>query len=154
MKKLVQSTVSALFISCLAIAPALAKGEISVELPNGDFEVYSDVTISNTADIVYFASEESSTILMITKKDCVKEDKLLVCDKARIGVDTDGVIEEIGVKEIFLFINPTNERQPIKGSTVTMSPNTILLEAATTKGTFITGLGRIDNTTKPAGASQ
>ncbi len=154
MKQFVKSCLSAFFLSSLAIAPAMAKGEISIEQPNGDLEVFSNVQISNTPDIIYFKSEDTENILMITKKDCVNEDKLLVCNKARMGVDTDGIIEEIDVKQIFLFINPTKEPQSIKGSAVTMSPGTILLEAATTKGTYITGLGRIDNNTKPEGASK
>ncbi len=134
--------------------PAFAKGEISVEHSDGIIESYSNVTISDTADILYFEDPDTGTILMISKKGCNPEGELLLCKEARMGVDTHGVIEELGVEQIFLFINPTQEAQPIKNSEVTLSPGTVLLEASTNKGSYITGLGKIDATTKPAGASR
>lgn len=153
MRLLAKSFLSALCLSCLVSSPAFAKGEISVEKANGDVETYSEVEISNTPEILYFKAKDSNTILMITKKECTAEDKILVCNQARMGVDTEGVIEELGVKQIVLFINPTAERQPVKGSKVTLGPGTVLLEASTTNGSYVTGLGKIDATTKPAGAS-
>jgi hypothetical protein len=154
MKNFAQSIFCSLCLMGLLSTSALAKGEITVEQANGDVETYSEVAISNTADILYFKAQDSNTLLMVTKKECTTEDKILVCNQARMGVDTDGVLEELDVKQIVLFINPTAERQPIKGSKVSLGPGTVLLEAATTKGTFITGLGKIDATTKPTGASQ
>lgn len=135
-------------------APAFARGEISVEYSDGNVETYSDVSISNTANILYFEDPDTGTILMISKKGCNPEGELLLCKEARMGVDTHGVIEELSVKQIVLFINPTQKAQPIKNSEVTLSPGTVLLEASTHKGSFITGLGKIDATTKPEGASR
>lgn len=154
MKKLILSCLSALSLTMLPGLPVLAEGQINVQLPNGDVDNYPGVEISDTPDIIYFSAAESDTILLITKKGCQAEGKLLFCNEARIGIDTNGVLEEIEVKQIVLFINPTNESLPIKGSRITMGPGTILLEAVTGKDSFITGLGTIDNNTKPAGASR
>ena len=136
--------------SCF-VAPALAEGEITVEYDNGDIEVYSDVEISNTEDVVYFQSgdEEADSILMITKNECKKEGELLVCDKARVGLQSYGVLEEIEIEQIFLFINSTNTKQTINGSRVTMSPNSVMLEFATEAGGFVTGFGLIDSNDRP-----
>ncbi|MFM1842563.1 MAG: hypothetical protein RLZZ490_1299 [Cyanobacteriota bacterium] len=153
MKFLQNASLIALALSGCVSMPVFAKGQVSVEMPNGDIDTYEDVEISNTPEILYFKSPESNTFLMITKKECNNEDKILVCNQARLGVDTNGVLEELGVKQIVVFINPTQERQPIKGSTVTLGAGTVLVEAATTKGTYITGLGKIDANEKPAGAS-
>jgi hypothetical protein len=154
MKKLIRTLFSAMVLTFAVSAPALARGEISVEYSDGNVETYSDVSISNTADILYFEDPDTGTILMISKKGCNPEGELLLCKEARMGVDTHGVIEELSVKQIVLFINPTQKAQPIKNSEVTLSPGTVLLEASTDKGSFITGLGKIDATTKPAGASR
>lgn len=154
MKQLVKNCLSTLFLVCIASAPVFAKGEISVERPDGTIETYPGVAISNTADILYFEDPDTGTILMVSKKACNPEGELLVCKEARMGVDTHGVIEELSVKQIFLFINPTQKAQPIKNSEVTLSPGTVLLEASTNKGSYVTGLGKIDATTKPAGASR
>ncbi len=134
--------------------PGLAKGEMTVEYANGDSVTYSSVEIHNTDNIVYFKSPEINTIMMISKNECTKEGQILVCNKARLGLDTEGVLEELKVKEIHLFINPTNTSQPIQGSQVTLSPGTVLLEVLTEKGTYMNALGRIDSTTKPEGASR
>jgi hypothetical protein len=154
MKKFTKTCLSALIFTFAISAPAFAKGEINVEHSDGIIDSYSDVTISNTADILYFEDPDTGTILMISKKGCNPEGELLLCQEARMGVDTHGVMEELGVKQIFLFINPTQKAQPIKNSEVTLSPGTVLLEASTNKGSYITGLGKIDATTKPAGASR
>jgi hypothetical protein len=153
-KYLVTSLLSVCLLAVFAPIPAGAKGEINVERPNGDTDVYSGVEIHNTQDILYFKDSEADTIFMISKNQCDKEGELIVCNKARLGLDTQGVIEELKVKEIHLFINPTKTSQPIQGSQVTLSPGTVLLEVVTEKGTYISALGKIDSTTKPEGASR
>jgi hypothetical protein len=153
MKNFAQSLSSALCLMCLVSVPAFAQGEITVEQADGSVDTYSNVEIHNTPDILYFKAKDKDTFVLITKKECTNEGKILVCNQARMGVDTDGVIEELGIKQIIVFINPTAERQGIKGSKVTLGPGTVLLEASTTKGTYVTGLGKIDSTKKPAGAS-
>lgn len=147
-----KSLLSALLLASFLPLPALAKGEVTVEHDNGDIDSYSDVEISDTSDILYFKTKEGSTMLLITKNECKKEGEILFCDKARAGVDTNGVIEELGVPQIVLFINPTNTRQPVKGSKVTMGANTVLLEMVTEKGSYVTGIGKIDSTTRPTGS--
>jgi hypothetical protein len=143
-----------LLLSVLIPNAVLAQGEITVEHQNGDVDLYSEVEISNTDEILYFKTQEGDKILMITKNECDKEGELFVCNKARMGLDSYGVLEEIKVREIFLFINPTTQSQPIRGSNVTMTPSTILLEVVTENGSYITGLGKIDKTTKPEEASK
>lgn len=152
MNKFTQLLLTAFLPLSLFSAPVLAKGELTVEFDNGDTDVYSDVEIADTKDVIYFKTPESENLLLISKKECSKEGQILVCDKAKIGLQSYGVLEELGIKEIFLFINPSNEPQTIQGSQVILHPNTILLEAATNEGNFITGLGKIDSTAKPVEA--
>ena len=148
-------------ISCLSVCllatfsqiPALATGEVDVEHSNGEINSYSNVTIANAPKVLYFQSEEGNTRLLITKNECKKEGKLLVCDQARAGVDTNGVMEELDVKQIILFINPTNQRQPIKGSKVTLAPGTVFLEMSMVNGNYITGSGKIDSNARPKGVN-
>lgn len=148
------SFLSACLLATLFQIPALATGEITVEQSNGEIDSYSNVIISNAPKVLYIKSEEGNTMLLITKNECKKEGELLVCDQARAGVDTNGVMEELNVKQIILFINPTQERQPIKGSKVTLAPGTIFLEMSTANGNYITGSGKIDSTTRPTGANE
>lgn len=153
MKTQAISCLSTLFLSLITAFPVHAQGEITIQQANGETQTYSEVEIFNTENILYFQSPDTNSILMITKKECNYEDQLLVCNRARMGLDTNGVIEEFTVKQIVLFINPTQKRLPIQGSSITMGPQTILLEAVTGKGTYVTGLGTIDKTTKPTGVS-
>ena len=134
--------------ACFA-SPALAEGELTVEYTNGNIDIVSDVEISNTEDVLYIKGGERGSILLITKNECDKEGELLVCKKARVGLQSYGVLDELKIEQIFLFINDTNEQQSIFGSNMTMSPNTIVLEFATDVGTFVSGFGTIDSTTRP-----
>jgi hypothetical protein len=148
------SFLSACLMAFALQIPALATGEINVEHSNGDIDTYSDVSIANAPQVLYIKSKEGNTMLLITKNECKKEGELLVCDKARAGVDTNGVMEELNMKEIILFINPTKTRQPIEGSKITLSPETFLLEMSTANGNYITGAGKIDSTTRPTGVTE
>jgi hypothetical protein len=137
-----------------AIAPALAKGEVTVERSNGNTETYPGVEITNAPNVLSLKAQASDTALLITKNECTKEGELLVCNKARAGIDTNGVIEELEIAQIILFINPSQSSQTIKGSKVTLSPNTILLEIATKKGAYITALGKIDSSDNLTGTKK
>ncbi len=151
---------------CYFTGSALAQGEITVDYKNGETEVFYDVEIFDTKETIYFQvgnnddendqqetnETQNGRILMITKNKCDQEGELLVCNKARVGLQSYGVLEELNVEQIFLFINPSDEKQTINGTTVTMSPNTILLEFATEKGGFVNGFGTIDSTTRPTEA--
>ncbi len=152
--KLTKSLLPLCLLAVLAPLPALAKGEVTVEHDNGDTDTYSEVEFFNAPDILYFKTKEGETTLLITKNECTKEGELLVCSQARAGVDTNGVIEEFDVTQIVLFINPTATRQPVKGSKVTMGPNTVLLEMTTKKGSYITAIGKIDSSARPVEASK
>ena len=151
MKNLTSLLISlALPFSCF-ISPALAQGELTVEYADGETEVI-DVDISDTKEFIYFQNPENDNILMITKNKCDREGELIVCNKARVGLQSHGILEEFNVEEIFLFINSSDDEQNINGSTVTMSPNTILLEFLTDKGSLVTGLGMIDSNVRPENA--
>lgn len=152
--KLYRYLLAICLLGSLIPLPSLAKGEVTVEHDSGDTDTYSQVEIFNTPDILYFKTKEGSTMLLITKNECKKEGEILFCDKARASLDTDGVIEQLDVAQIVLFINPTNTRQQVKGSKVTMGANTILLEMVTEKGSYLTALGKIDSTTRPAEVSK
>ena len=133
------------------ISPAFAQGEITVEYADGETQIL-DVDISDTKEFIYFQNTENDNILMITKNKCDREGELIVCNKARAGLQSHGILEELNIEEIFLFINSSEEEQAISGSKVTMSPNTILLEFVTDKGSLITGLGTIDSNVRPENA--
>ena len=47
---------------------AWAKGLVNVEQANGDTDSYTDVTIINARDTVYFQAPVSSSVLTIEKK--------------------------------------------------------------------------------------
>ena len=54
MKNLAKLFLSLCLPFCCFTSPLLAQGEITVEYKNGDTEVFYDVEISDTKDIIYF----------------------------------------------------------------------------------------------------
>lgn len=131
------------------ITSAFAKGEVSLEYPDRDADNYEGVEIHDTPSSLYFRDAEGTSTVIVDKNQCTKEGELIFCDKARVSIENDGVIEEIVFTELVLFINNTATKQQIKGSLLVLKPQTVLLEGVTKKGTFITAYGKIDSNKPP-----
>lgn len=135
--------------TALLATPVLAVGQITVEDAEGEVDIYSNVKITHTADTLYLKASDSETTLVINKKDCTMEKAIQVCSMGNVTVSSYGVDESLEVAQMFVFINPTKERQVLEGSKVVLSPSTVLIEILTTKGTYINGMGKIDSMQKP-----
>jgi hypothetical protein len=144
-KKLILTTLS----TALLTTPALAIGQFIVEDAAGEVEIYSDVQITQTADTLSLTASDSDITLVINKKNCNMEKAIQVCSAGDVIISTHGVDETLEVEQVYVFINPSNERQMLEGSEVILSPNTVLVEILTAKGTYINGMGKIDATAKP-----
>lgn len=134
-----------------ASSGVLAKGEMSVEYPDGETDIYEEMQIFHTPDTLYLKDASGINTVVISKAECTKEGQLLYCDRAKVFLENYGVSEEIVFTQLALFINETSSRQEIQGSRLVLKPKTILLEGVTKKGTFITAFGKIDSTEKPPG---
>jgi RNase P/RNase MRP subunit p29 len=130
-------------------ASAFAKGEFSLEYPDGEIAIFENVRIFHTSDSIYFQDEEGTNTIVVNKSQCGKEGQLIFCDKAKVSVENHGVSEEIVFQQLVLFINNTSSKQTIEGSRLILKPQTVLVEGVTQKGTFVTGYGKIDSTEKP-----
>jgi RNase P/RNase MRP subunit p29 len=138
-----------LLSSLFPVTSALAKGEVSLEYPDGEIAVFENVRIFHTPDSLYFQDSEGINTIVVNKNQCSKEGQLIFCDKAKVSIENHGVSEEIVFQQLVLFINDTSTRQTIEGSRLILKPQTVLVEGVTQKGTFITGYGKIDSAEKP-----
>lgn len=143
-------TLSLSLLSTLLLTPSLlAKGLVTVEQIDGNVDNYVDVEIFSTEDTLYLKPAEGPDIVVIEKKNCKLEDNIQVCSDGTLTLDTYGVEENIEIDQLFIFTNNTDKRLPIQKSDVTLKGKTIMLEILTSEGTYITGMGRIDQTTPP-----
>ncbi|HTW82923.1 MAG TPA: hypothetical protein VMD91_02505 [Candidatus Sulfotelmatobacter sp.] len=124
---------------------ALAQGEVRIEQHDGSNTLYPGVRIGVAADTVTFTLPNSQHAIVVTGKDCHRENGVRVCDGAEVWFDRYGVNEELRLTKAFVFINDTHRELPIKGSRVELSPNTLLVEILTKRGTYITGRGWVDS---------
>jgi hypothetical protein len=140
-----------LIVSVLALGlpiPSLANGLVRIEQSDGSSKVYHGVEIANTDAAVYFVPA-SSEELIIQKRGCTSEDQIQVCPTPDVEFSRYGVIEDLLVSHAFLFVNTTQQSHQIRKSRVTLSPNTLMVEILTSKGTFIRALGIVDSTSTP-----
>ena len=143
-------TLNLALLSTLLFTPSLlAKGLVTVEQIDGNVDNYVDVEIFSTQDTLYLKPAEGKDLVVIEKKNCKLEGNIQVCSDGTLTIESYGVEENINIEKLFIFTNNTNKRLPIQKSDVTLKGNTILLEVLTEKGTYITGMGRIDQTTPP-----
>ena len=67
------------------VSSASAQGEITVEYADGETQIL-DVDISDTKEFIYFQNAENGNILVITKNKWDQEGELIICNKARVGL--------------------------------------------------------------------
>jgi hypothetical protein len=123
---------------------AQAQGEVRIEQRDGSNKVYPGVRIDAKGDTVTFSLENTAHTLVVVGSHCAREGGVRVCSSADVWFDRYGVNEELRVTKSYVFVNDTHTMLHVKGSRVDLSPNTVMVEILTQRGTYITGRGWID----------
>ncbi|MGD1065907.1 MAG: hypothetical protein ABR975_03755, partial [Vulcanimicrobiaceae bacterium] len=123
--------------------PAPAQGEVRIEQRDGSNKVYPGVHIDAKGDTVTFSLANAEHTLVVAGAHCSREDGVRMCSSADVWLERYGVSEELRVTKSYVFVNDTHKMLHVKGSRVDLSPNTLMVEILTQRGTYITGRGWI-----------
>jgi hypothetical protein len=124
--------------------PAHAQGEVRIEQRDGSNKLYPGVHIDAKGNTVTFSLENAEHTIVVAGSHCGREDGVRVCSSTDVWFDRYGVNEELRITKGYVFVNDTHKMLHVKGSRVELSPNTLLVEILTQRGTYITGRGWID----------
>ena len=141
-KFLIAGSCSALV--ALASLPAAATGTVRIVQHDGSAKVYRDVAIRVKPWALALTSADGQGTFVIGKASCTKVDALLRCLPYDATLLQHGESHHIPLTSGTVWINPTQEPQPLSYSSAHLPGHGILMSLQTKAGTYVTLTGTID----------
>lgn len=137
-------------IACLTCIPvaAAAKGTMTIVQADGDKDTYSDVEIKVIHGALYMTSEDGKGTMVITRAACSHQAQLMVCYATNATLVQSGETSPLDFKRGTVYVNDTDDYQPLVMSTTKVAPHSIMLSFTTKRGTYVTVNGSIDKVVK------
>ena len=133
--------------TCIPIAAA-AKGTMTIVQADGDKNTYSDVEIKVIHGALYMTSEDGKGTMVINRAACSHQGQLMVCYATSATLVQSGETSPLDFKRGTVYVNDTDDYQPLVMSTTKVAPHSIMLSFTTKRGTYVTLNGSIDKVVK------
>lgn len=115
---------------------------------DGDKDTYSDVEIKVIHGALYMTSEDGKGTMVITRAACSHQAQLMVCYATNATLVQSGETSPLDFKRGTVYVNDTDDYQPLVMSTTKVAPHSIMLSFTTKRGTYVTVNGSIDKVVK------
>lgn len=137
-------------VLCCALAPSAAgaSGTMTIHHTGGSTNNYSDVEIKIFSGSLFLTSDDGDGTIVVTKAACSYQGKVIVCFPVTAALVQDGESNALNLKNGTIYLNYTNDAQPLSRSSAKLPANSVMLALTTKNGTFITVHGRIDQVIK------
>jgi hypothetical protein len=141
------------FIAALTLvatsAPVAAKGTVRIQQSDASVQTYVNVGLRLTPNVLRLTSADGVSTLVVARTSCIAEGSLERCSPSSVLLNRDGKQYRIGVASATLYLNLTQSEQPLSFSSTHVSASSMLLAIRTTKGTYLSGSGRLDMADTP-----
>jgi hypothetical protein len=138
----------ALAASLASATPAAAMGTVLIRHFSGQTDVYHDVKIQLIHDVLYMTSNDGKGTLVINRAACSYQGALLVCFATSAALVQAGKTSSLDFRHGTLYVNATDDPQPLPLSTTKVPAHNILLSFTTDRGTYVSLSGRVDKVVK------
>jgi hypothetical protein len=137
-------------LACFVISPipAAAKGTATIVHSDGHTDVYDDVGIKVIHGALYMTSADAKGSIVINRAACSYQEKLMVCLLTSATLIQVGKTSPLDFRRGTVYLNSTDDYQPLVMSTTKVAPHSVLLSFQTDRGTYLTLSGRIDTVVK------
>jgi hypothetical protein len=125
-----------------------ATGTMTIVQPNGTRNVYDGVEIKVIHSALYVTSPDGKGTLVISRAACSYQGKLMICFATNATLVQSGETSPLDFKRGTIYVNDTDDYQPLVMSTQKVPPHSILLSLTTKRGTSVSMNGRIDKVVK------
>ena len=132
----------------LSTVRAGAMGTITIVHSNGDRNVYNNVSIEIIHGALYMTSEDGKGTMIIKDAACSHQNKLMVCYATKATLVQSGEVTPLDFRSGTVYLNDTDDFQPLVLSTAKVAPHSIMLSYTTKIGTLVTCTGGIDKVVK------
>jgi hypothetical protein len=129
-------------------AAANATGTITIRQHDGDVNTYDDVAIKVIHGALFLTTADGKGTLVIHRAACSYQGKLLVCFATSATLIQAGQTSPLDLKTGTVYLNDTDDAQPLVLSSTKVPAHSILLSLTTDRGTYVTLNGRIDRVVK------
>jgi len=134
-------------LTCIPVAAA-AKGTMTIVQANGGTNTYQDVEIKVIRGALYMTSEDGKGTMVINRAACSNEGRLMRCYATGATLVQAGETSALDFQRGTVYVNNTDEYQPLVMSTTKVPPHSIMLSFTTKRGTVVTLNGSIDKMVK------
>ena len=131
-----------------AATPAWASGTIVIRHQNGKVNTYDKVAIKIIHSALYLTTQDGKGTIVIHRAACSYQGKLLVCLPTSATLVQSGSAGPIDLRTGTVYLNDTDDPQPLVLSTTKVPPHSVMLALTTNRGTSIGLNGRIDSVVK------
>jgi hypothetical protein len=129
-------------------AGALATGTVTIRQSNGGTNTYGNVEIKIIHKALYVTSEDGKGTLVINRAACAYQGSLMVCLPTSATLVQAGETRPLDFRSGTVYLNDTDDFQPMALTTAKVPPHSILLSFSTKRGTYVSVRGRIDKVVK------
>jgi len=123
---------------------ARAAGTITIAQSDGHTDTYHDVVIKVIHGSLYMTSADGKGTLIIHRAACSYQNQLMVCFATSAVLVQAGETKPLDFKTGTLYVNGTDDPQPLALSSAKVPAHGILLSFTTKRGTYVSLSGRID----------
>lgn len=138
------------FLALLALSTmrAGATGTMTIVQADGDRDVYNGVEIKIIHGALYMTSQDGKGTMVINDAACSFQGKLMVCFATKATLVQSGEVSALDFRHGTLYLNNTDDYQPLVMSTTKVAPHSILMSYTTKRGTYVSCTGSIDKVVK------
>lgn len=130
------------FLFCAGAANA--KGTVVIHHYTGRVNTYREVSIKVLHGALFVTTKDGKGTLVIHRAACSYQGKLLVCFATSATLVQSGHTTPLDLKTGTVYLNDTNEPQPLVLSATRVPPHSVLLSLTTDRGTYVSLNGRMD----------
>jgi hypothetical protein len=127
---------------------ARATGTVTIRQINGGTNTYSGAGIKIIHSALYVTSADGKGTLVINRAACAYQGQLMVCLPTSATLVQAGATNSLDFKSGTVYLNDTDDFQPMPLTTAKVPPHSILLSFSTKRGTYVSVRGRIDKVVK------
>jgi len=128
----------------LSSAVAPATGTMNITPTGGGANTYDDVEVKVLSGELFLTSRDGQGTIVVNQAACSYQAKIIVCYPSAAALVQNGTSQALTLKSGTIYLNYTNDPQPLSGSSSKLSARGILLAFTTRAGTSVTLRGRID----------
>lgn len=146
-KAVLRTLVTLLAIIIFSVTQAGATGTVRVQQSDGTVKTYDDVSIRVRHNTLRIGSKDQKGVLVINRAACSYVGELLRCLPTSFQLVQSGDTKTIDLIDGLVYVNMTDQPQPMKNPAMQMRPRDLWLTLHTMRGTAITIHGHIDEMT-------